>query len=231
MNPPTQPVSHHHSHPSIRASNNRSTLAPVWLSFDTTTVPIEGKNSTREALRVIHLPSSFSAPRDRNVTFRNVTQSHLHVRQGSEREFQSNRESQSNRLSQIPPLKPSQVALQDRETFYMTLSMHTLHEKIPSQISQSNPPHSSQIPQSNLPNITYSTFVGQYGRVVYLSWLDVFLVVYTISVPHHMVTPGITIVSKSTDNAPGASTLGESDVLVNFDFHFYRYSIFEYSLD
>ena len=134
-------------------------------------------------------------------------QSNVHGRLGSERE------SQSNRLSQIPLLKPSQIALQDRETFYMSLFMHTLNEKRPSQISQSNPPHSSQISQSSPSNLTYSIFAGQHGRVVYLPWLDVFLVVYTIAAPHHMVTPGITVVSRSSDNAPGASTLGEFDLV------------------
>ena len=235
-NHPPSISTHHQS--SFRVFNNRSlssTLSPIWLSFDTISQPYEGKNNSRDVLRVMLLPSSFSAPRDRNITLSHV---HTGTRQGGEQRespqfnrsqsnrdsqfnrSQSNRESQfnrsqsnryshSNRLSQIPPLKPSQIALQDRETFYKTLSMHTLPQKTPSQISHSNPSHSSQISQSNLPNITYSIFAGQSGRVVYLPWLDVFLVVYTIFTPHHMVTPGITVVSRSTDNAPGASTLGK----------------------
>ena len=209
-------ISNHHQSP-FRVFNNRSSSStlssPIWLSFDTISQPYEGKNNSRDVLRVMLLPSSFSASRDRNITLSHV---HTGTRQGGEQRespqsnrSQSNRDSQSNRLSQIPPLKPSQISLQDRETFYKTLSMHTFPQKTPSQISKSNPSHSSQISQSNLPNITYSIFAGQSGRVVYLPWLDVFLVVYTIFTPHHMVTPGITVVSRSTDNAPGASTLGD----------------------
>ena len=190
-------------------------LAPTWISIDTTSVHLDSKNITREVLRVVHIPSSFSAPRDRNSTQSNdrqaksndrLVQSNVHVRQGSDRETQSNRESQSHRPSQMVPLKPSQIALQDRETFYMSLSMHTLGENGPSQNSQSNLPRSSQFSQSNLPNITYSTFAAQNGRVVYLPWLDVFLVVYTIATQHHMITPGITIVSRVTAENKGTGS-------------------------